>query len=33
MSQTERKRWEATVKRIIETNREFLIYIASEKRD
>lgn len=28
----ERKQWERTVKYIVESNREFLIYIASEKR-
>jgi hypothetical protein len=33
MSERERRQWEKTVKDIVESNREFLIYIASEKRD
>ncbi len=33
MSEKERKLWETTVKKIIDSNRDFLIYIASEKRD
>ncbi len=33
MSEEERKFWEAIVREIIDSNREFLIYIGSEKRD
>ncbi len=33
MSENERKEWERTIKQIVESNREFLVYIASEKRD
>jgi hypothetical protein len=32
MSERERRRWEEKITKIIEANREFLIYIASEKR-
>jgi len=32
MSRSETAAWEKTVKRIIESNREFLIYIGSESR-
>jgi hypothetical protein len=33
MSEKERKAWEKTIKRIIESNKDYLIYIASEKRE
>ncbi len=33
MSEEERKFWEAIVREIIDSNRDFLIYIGSEKRD
>ncbi len=33
MSEEERRFWEAIVRETIDTNREFLIYIGSEKRD
>jgi len=32
MSERERKRWEETVNGIIESHKEFLIFVASEKR-
>ena len=32
MSKSERAAWEKKIKRIIESNREFLIYIGSEDR-
>lgn len=32
MSVKERTDWERTIKDIVRTNREFLIYIASERR-
>lgn len=32
MSQSERRKWEETVKEIVESNRDFLIYIGSESR-
>jgi hypothetical protein len=33
MSDKERKQWEKTIKEIVRTHREFLVFIASEKRD
>jgi hypothetical protein len=32
MSDREKRLWRRTVRRIVESNRDFLIYIASEKR-
>jgi len=32
MSDKEKRLWRRIIKRIIESNRDFLIYIASEKR-
>jgi len=33
MSDRERKQWEKTIREIVSSHREFLVYIASEKRD
>lgn len=33
MSEQERKEWEETIREIVDANKEFLIYIASEKRE
>ena len=33
MSRSERKMWEATIKEVVESNKDFLIYIGSENRN
>jgi hypothetical protein len=32
MSRSEKPAWEKTIKRIIDSNREFLIYVGSEEK-